>query len=158
MFLALVLLATPVAAQDHVLCTTTAAPPFTVTSGSPFTVQWIMPDTTTENGQTVPNRWNGFYVQIDNGPKADIGLATVLTACSSGSPRPGDFPHTYRTTAGVTKGNHTLKLSAWSFTLDGAGNPTTTRQESTVASIPFDAVDPILTGPPVQPSNVLIVR
>lgn len=151
-------LAGSAAAQDHVLCNQNPTGPFTVTSGAPFTVSWIMSDTATENGITVPNRYNGFYFQIDAGPKTDIGMAAASPACSAGSLKPGDIPYTYKTPQGVTRGTHQLKISAWSFTLDGAGNPTTNRQESTVTQIPFNAGDPILFGPPMPPSSVTISK
>ena len=157
---AVLLLGTPPAAarQDHVLCSQNPVGPFTVTSGAPFGVAWIMHDTATENGITVPNRYNGFYVQIDGGAKADVGMAVAQPACSPSSLKPGDIPYTYRTPSGVARGTHTLKISAWSFTLDGNGNPTTTKQESLVTSVPFSAGDPILFGPPSQPQSVLITK
>lgn len=145
------------ARQDHILCSTNPTGPFLVTSGSPFTAMWIMVDTALDtNGVTVPNRVNGFYIQIDTGPKTDIGMATALPACSTTSPKPGDIPYSFRTASGVARGPHTLKVSAWNFTLDGVGNPTTTKQESVVASIPFTAGDPILFGPPSAPVNLII--
>lgn len=157
--LGLVLLASgPAFAQDHVLCSTTPPTSFVVTTGAPFTVSWLMPDTATENGQTVPNRFDGFYLQIDGGAKSDIGKPTAALACSSTSLHPGDVAYTYKTPSGVAKGTHTLKISAWNYTLDGAGNPTTTKQESTVVSVPFSAGDPTLTGPPVPPFSVMIQK
>lgn len=145
------------ARQDHILCTTNPIGPFLVTSGAPFTISWIMADTTVDTGgQTVPNRVNGFYIQIDNGAKDDIGMATALPACSTTSIKPGDIPYTFRTSSGVSRGSHTLKISAWNFTLDGAGNPTTSTQESIVTSVPFTAGDPILFGPPSSPISVVI--
>lgn len=157
--LVLLALAAPAWAQtDHILCNTQAMGPFVVTSGAPFHITWIMPDTATEPGQSVmvPNRVDGFYTQIDAGPKDDIGMATALAPCSSASTRPGDIPYTYRTEAGVSRGTHQLKISAWNFLLDGAGNPTTNRQESVVTVVPFSAGDPVLFGPPSQPTNVFI--
>lgn len=146
-----------VARQDHPLCNTTPVGPFTVTSGAPFNVLWIMPDTASENGMNVPNRYEGFYLQIDGGPKEDIGKATALPECGSSSMKPGDIPYTYTTPSGVSRGPHTLKISAWNHTLDGAGNPTTTIQESVVISVPFSAGDPVLFGPPVSPNSVVVV-
>ncbi|MET0787080.1 MAG: hypothetical protein ABWY25_10275 [Paenisporosarcina sp.] len=146
------------ARQDHVLCSQNPVGPFLVTSGAPYTVAWIMSDTATENGITVPNRYNGFYYQVDGGAKVDIGMATASPACSASSLKPGDIPYTYRTPSGVARGAHTAKISAWSFTLDGVGNPTTTKQESIVTSVPFTAGDPILFGPPLQPTSVMIVK
>lgn len=146
------------ARQDHVLCNQNPTGPFTVTSGAPFNVSWIMMDTVTENGITVPNRYEGFYLQIDGGPKSDIGLAKALPACSVTSQKPGDIPYTYLTTQGVSRGTHTLKISAWNFILDGNGDPTTTKQESVVTQVPFSAGDPVLFGPPAQPGSVIISR
>lgn len=146
------------ARQDHILCSTNPTGPFLVTSGAPFTAMWIMVDTAVDTGgTTVPNRYNGFYIQVDTGPKEDIGMATALPACSATSPKPGDIPYSYRTASGVPRGPHTLHVSAWNYTLDGVGNPTTTKQESVVASIPFTAGDPILFGPPTSPQNLIIV-
>ena len=153
----LLLLSSNVYAQDHPLCNTTPVGPFTVTSGAPFFVYWIMPDTASENGMNVPNRYEGFYIQIDGGPKQDIGLATALTPCSSSSAKPGDVPYQYTTLSGVSRGPHTLRISAWNHTLDGAGNPTSTIQESLVINVPFSAGDPVLFGPPVAPNSVTIV-
>lgn len=154
------LLTPPLAARqtDHLLCSASPVPPFTVTSGAPYTAQWIMADTAVEGGATVPNRVNGFYVQVDTGAKVDIGLATALPACSATSPRPGDIPYQHRMASGVSRGAHTFNVSAWSYTLDGNGNPTTNRQESAVTSVPFSAGDPILFGPPLAPQYPLITR
>lgn len=157
MILLALLLAGGLFQQDHPLCNTTPVGPFTVTSGAPFNVLWIMPDTASENGMNVPNRYEGFYLQIDGGPKADIGMATALPECSSATAKPGDIPYTYTTTQGVSRGPHTLRISAWNHTLDGAGNPTSTIQESIVISIPFSAGDPVLFGPPVAPNSVIVV-
>ena len=151
----LLLLPLPASAQD-VLCNTTVSPPFVVTSGAPFTIAWLMPSTATENGQTVPNRYDGFYLQIDAGPKVDIGKATPGTPCPPGNSNANNVPHTYRTTSGVSKGSHNAKLSSWNFVLDGNGNPTTNRAESAVVTVPFSGGDPVLTGPPNIPFNVWI--
>lgn len=154
-------LASTVQAQDPApqICFTTMQGPFTVTSGAPFTVQWIMADTVAENSITVPTRIGGFYIQVDGGEKYDIGMATALTTCPSTSTvYPNDKPFSYRTASGVSRGSHTLKISAWNFVLDSAGDPTTTKQESVVASIPFSAGEPTQTGPPVSPTNVVIIK
>ena len=148
-------------ANPTVLCTTTPTGPFLVTSGAPFTVMWLMLDTVPASATDptlVPNRYNGFYIQIDGGPKTDIGLATAAAACLSTTPHPGDIPFSYRTPTGVARGQHSLKISAWNFALDGAGNPTTTKQESVVVTLPFTAGDPILFGPPGTPFNVAITK
>lgn len=143
---------------DHLLCSANPVPPFTVTSGAPYSAFWLMADTALEGGVTVPNRVDGFYVQVDMGAKTDIGMATALPACSATSPRPGDVPYTYRMPSGVARGAHTFNVSAWSFKLDGNGNPTTTRQESAVTSVPFTAGDPLLFGPPMAPQFPVIAR
>jgi len=133
--------------------------PFTVTSGAPFNISWIMSDSVLENNVSVPSRVNGFYIQVDGDEKDDIGMATALTQCpSTAIPYPSDYPYTYKTTKGVTRGSHMLKISAWNYTLDSNGDPTTTRQESVVANIPFSAGDPIQYGPPVSPTNVVIFK
>lgn len=156
--LAVLLLAAPTSAQqDSLLCNASPLGPFVVTSGAPFTVGWLMTDTVTENNITVPNRYDGFYLQIDGGPTIDIGLATALPPCSATSSRPGDKPYNYVTPQGVSRGAHTLKINAWNYELDSAGNPTQTRQVGVVASVPFTAGDPILFGPPGAPMSVVVV-
>jgi hypothetical protein len=160
-FLAAVLLVprASVAQGPPQICFTTMGGPFTVTSGAPFNIQWIMADTVSENSATVPTRINGFYVQIDGGEKYDIGMATALPTCPSTSTvYPNDLPFTFKTTSGVARGPHTLKISAWNFVLDSAGDPTTTKQESVVVSIPFSAGEPTQLGPPVSPANVVIIK
>lgn len=148
----------PLSAQDHVLCSSSVQPPFIVTTGAPFQVTWLMDDMATENNVSVPNRVDGFYLQIDASAKVDIGKPPAGPPCSTTSYHPGDFPYTYKTATGVAKGNHTLKISAWNYVLDGNGNATTNRQESTVVSVPFSAGDPTLYGPPIAPLSVVITR
>jgi hypothetical protein len=158
----MVLLTVPLARMQEAspqICFTTIAGPFTVTSGAPFNVQWLMADTVLENNISVPSRFNGFYLQIDGEAKIDLGMATELPTCpSSSTVYPGDRPFTYRTKQGVSRGPHTLKISAWNYTLDATGTPTTTKQESVVANIPFSAGDPIQYGPPESPTNVVIFK
>jgi hypothetical protein len=160
-FLLLMLANPTLSAQDPApqICFNTMTGPFTVTSGAPFTIQWIMADTVIEGSATLPSRYNGFYIQVDGGEKYDIGMATAMTTCPSTSASyANDKPYSYKTPSGVTRGNHTLKISAWNFTLDGNGDPTTNKQESVVASIPFSAGEPTQTGPPVSPTNVVIIK
>ncbi|MDQ3525805.1 MAG: hypothetical protein M3451_12225, partial [Chloroflexota bacterium] len=130
---------------------------FTVSSGAPFTVTWVVPataPTSATDPTPVPNRINGFNLQIDSGVKQNIGLPTAGPACPAGTAHAGKIPYSYRTTSGVAKGSHTLSLSAWNYALDASGNPTTTQQESAAVSVPFAVVDLVQTGPPVPPVNV----
>lgn len=145
-------------AAPPALCNSAIAGPFVVTSGAPFNVTWLVPSSTSENGVTVPVRINGFYIQIDGGTKDDIGMATELTQCPSSGPFPLHQPYTTKTSTGVARGNHTLKISSWNFSLDATGTPTTTKQESVVASVPFTAGDPIMFGPPPPPVNIVIMK
>ena len=135
-------------------------PNFTVTSGSPYTVEWIM-DATVPASATdptlVPHRIDGFYLQIDAGTKADI-KPTPGAPCPVGSVQAGKIPYIYRTTSGVARGSHTLTLSAYNFALGADGTPTTTRQEGPAVSVPFVGVDPVRVGPPTAPLGVIIKR
>jgi hypothetical protein len=137
--------------------------PFTVTSGAPFTVAWVMdplgPVSATDP-TLVPQRIDGYSLQIDSGPKQDLIVAALaaVAPCPVGTPMAGKIPYQVRTASGVGKGNHTASLSAWNFVLDSAGNPTTTRQEGSAVSIPFVGVDPVQAGPPNRPLNLGIKR
>ena len=135
---------------------------FTVTSGSPFTVAWVMDATVlADDGVTqVPQRISGFYLRIDAGAKLDIPTLAG-SPCPAGTTHAGKIPYTHRTSTGVARGAHTAYLSAWNFQQDcssGVCVDTSVRQESAVASVPFAAVDPRHTGPPKVPVNILITR
>lgn len=133
---------------------------FTVTSGAPFTAGWVMdatvPVSDTDNIQ-VPQRINGFYLQIDNGARQNIGLPAPGAACPAGTVQQGRIPYTYRVPFGGGKGAHTLTIIAWNYDLDASGNPTTTVRES-VVSVPFTAADPVRQGPPTSPIITIIKR
>jgi len=134
-----------------------AAPPYTVTSGAPFTVAWLMAPTvpfSPTNPTPVPNRHNGFYLQIDSTMRQDIGKPSAGAPCPAGTPRAGFLPYSFRTSQGVSRGAHTVVITPWNFTLAADGTETTQRQDGEASSIPFDAGDPtVLTGPPGPPQN-----
>ena len=154
LILALVLTLQPVAPDP---CETTV-PPFVVTSGSAYWITWVLPATVSTPQGPVPQRINGFTLQIDATPKLDLGALVPGAPCPAGTPQAGKLPFVYRTLSGVARGSHTATLIAWNFTLDASGNPTTTKQESGPLTIPFAAVDPILTGPPSTPEAGAIKR
>jgi hypothetical protein len=133
--------------------------PYIVQSGAPFTVFWVMDATvpTSETDPTpVPNRYNGFLLQVDTGARMEVGhLLLVGTPCTAG-PFVGRIPFAYRSASGVPRGDHVLKLSAWNFQMDANGTPTTVIQESAAVAIPFAAADPAATGPPRAPFGVFI--
>jgi len=139
----------------------TAIPPFTVNSGAPFTISWLMtaqvPASPTDP-TLVNQRIDGYYVQVDLGTRTRIVPAnyTVGAACLSTSPNPGKIPTTYRTVSGVSRGSHTYKIVGFNFVLDANGNPTTTEQEGTAVVIPFVAADLIHITPPLIPNNPII--
>jgi len=138
----------------------TGVQPFVVTSGAPYTVTWLMdalvPASSTDP-TLVPPRIDGFYFQVDATTKTKISV-TSSPVCGTGTPNAGKMPYTYRTVNGVTRGSHTVRLSAFNFVLDQSGNPTAQEQESAVVSVPFSAVDLLEYGPPPSPVNVIIRR
>jgi hypothetical protein len=129
-----------------------------LTSGAPFTLTWVM-DAQVPASPTdptfVPQRINGFVLQIDGGAKQDIA-PTSGPPCSAGSLYAGHIPYSYRSVTGVSKGAHSATVTAWNFILDDAGNPTYTRQEGPAVSVPFSAVDLMRLGPPSGAKNVII--
>lgn len=122
-------------------------------TGRTVTFGWVMPATitvTTSDGTmtAVPNRVDGFYVQVDNGAKQDIGLATSGAPCASG-PYTGYTPYMWTTSYGFQKGSHTFVATAWNFKLDPVtGAKTTDRQEGAATSFPFDVIDVVVDVPP----------
>ena len=154
-----VLLATSASAQTDPCAT--ATPPFIVTSGAPYTITWLM-DAQVPASPTDPTlvnqRIDGYYLQIDLQTRVRITSAqvTVLPPCSATTPSSGKIPTTYRTSSGVSRGNHTARLNAFNYLLDANGNPTTTEQEGPVVTVPFDAADPLQSTPPRLPGNVII--
>lgn len=149
---ALLLSVTPVAAQQE--CVNTSGP-FQVNSGAPYTITWLMdaqvPVSSTDP-TLVPQRIDGFFLQIDGGPKVDLGPLVSTGVCGAGS-NVGKLIYTFRTSSGVPRGSHNAAISGWNFVLDSNGAPTTTKQEGIALVIPFDAVDPIRLGPPTAPLN-----
>lgn len=144
----------PVWAQDP--CTTQIGP-FIVTSGAPYTVTWLadaLVPTSPSDSTLIPNRVNGYTIQIDAGPKVDVGLPTAGPTCPSGTPNAGKNPYSYRSANGVTRGSHTLSHRAWNYVLDAAGLPTTVVQESAAVVVPFTAADPTLLGAPPSALNI----
>ena len=136
----------------------TAVPPFVVTSGSPVWISWVAPAIVTTPDGDVPNRIDGFYLQIDTAPRQDLGPLPAGAPCPSGTPQAGKLPFAYRTLSGVPRGSHEARITPWNLQLDAAGNPTSVRQEGPILLIPFVAADPVLTGPPPALSNGRIVR
>lgn len=140
------------------------APPagttYTVTSGRPFKITFVVPDkapASATDPTLVPNRISGFFIDVDDpNINNNVGwLSPSGAACPAGSTFAGMLPYEY-TLQGVSRGNHQVYVSAWNYALDANGAETTTRQESELASVPFAAADPVLIGPPAGPRNVLI--
>lgn len=143
------------------VCTGPPSGTFTVTAAAPFTVGWVMDATVPVSDVDqiqVPQRINGFFVQIDNGPKQNIGLPPAGAVCPTGTVQQGKIPYNYRAQFGGAKGPHTLLVSGWNFKLDASGNPTTVVEGGPVVSIPFSAVDPVRFGPPTAPIVTIIKR
>jgi hypothetical protein len=155
--LAVLWLSSPAFAQDA--CQTAIAP-FQVTSGAPFTVSWVMDSTvalSATDPTPVPQRIDGHYLQIDNGPRLELLIAPGLP-CPTGTPMAGKLPYVFRSASGVSRGAHTATVTPWNYALDAAGLPTTFRQEGPAVSAPFAGVDPVQFGPPAGPSNLGIKK
>lgn len=141
----------------------TATPPFVITSGAPYTITWLM-DAQVPVSPTDPTlvsqRIDGYYLQVDLQVRTRLTSAqvTVGPPCSATTPNSGKIPTTYRTANGVSRGNHSVRINAFNFTLDANGNPTTTEQEGPAVTVPFDAVDPLQSTPPRAPTNGIIRR
>lgn len=136
-----------------------ATGPYIVTSGRPFTTVWLMDAKVPASPQDptlVDQRIDGFYLQVDNGPKVDIGKPAPGTTCTG--PLAGKIPYSFRVDSGVGKGAHTATLSAYNFQLNPDGSPTTVKQEGPAVSVPFSAVDPVQVGAPLAPVNITIWR
>lgn len=135
-----------------------------IQSGQNFTISWTMqqlvPASPTDP-TLVQHRYNGFFEQIDLAAPVAVPLTTEIGVCPQGTPRQGDKIYQYRTTSGVAKGNHILKVWAWNYALNADGSPTSVVQEGTVITTNFDAADqatPILVGAPYGPWNVSIKK
>lgn len=140
---------------------TVALPPFTVTSGAPFTITWLMAPTvpaSPTDPTLVPQRIDGFWIQIDTAARIKLPALTAGTPCPVGTPNAGKLPYTYRTLSGVSRGSHSARINAYNFVLDTNGNPTTTEQEGAAVTVPFAAADLTHTTPPLAPTNGIIRR
>lgn len=136
-------------------CDSNASGPFVVTSARSFTVQWCTANTRSDaSGNVVPEDIDGFYLQVDTGPKNDIALAVSL-GLSTVTQRNG---WQYVLASGVAKGTHSACLSAFSYVIDQNGVQTTQRLESPPTCIPFTAVDPVVNQAPLAPTGGRIIR
>lgn len=163
LLLALLFVVVPAVASAQTDACQAAQPPFTLTSGAPFTITWLMdvqvPVSATD-ATLVPQRIDGYYLQINGGPKQDI-VAVKGETCTVGA-FANKAVYQYRMLTGVPKGQHTITVTPWNFVLSIDSNgwwaPTTTRQEGPAVAVPFAVVDPAQLGPPGKPLNVLIRR
>jgi hypothetical protein len=133
---------------------------FTVTSGAPFTLMWIMPATgpaSATDPTPVPMRIDGFYLAIDTGNRMSIS-AMQGSPCPAGTPNAGKIPYMHRTTSGVARGSHEARLTAWNYIVDSNGNSTGVPQDGETTIVPFGAVDAVMQGPPPAPTNTSIRR
>ena len=146
--LALSAFAIPVSAQTIDCDAAAPTTPGVVRTGQPYTVAFCVPSIVTTTDGDVPNRIDGFTMQVDATAPFEAGKLTL------GTPAPTTklSPVTYRTTAGVQKGSHTIIVTPWNYPLMPDGStPDTTKphQNGPSVSIPFVANDPVLsTAPP----------
>lgn len=140
-------------AQTPISCDSDPTGPFVVTTGRSFTVGWCQALPQTQPDGTKTGRYDGFYLQIDSGPRVDVGVPAVA-AVSTLTQRTG-----YAVlTNGVQKGLHQASVTAYVYVLDDSGQPTGQRLESAPVVAPFSAVDPVVNVAPPSPSGVRIVR
>ncbi len=126
----------------------TAAPPYVITSNAPYTVKWLM--------EFSPD---GFYLRIDAQPKLKLSVVIIGQACFPDTPNPGKIPHSYRSLAGLPRGFHTARLTAYNFVLGSDGKPTTVEKEGPAMTILFSAIDPVVISPiPMTPTNTHIIK
>lgn len=111
----------------------------TVTSGAPIVLGWTLTPNTPPTG---------FSLQIDNGPKVDIGLLAAGEACPSGSFWAGEIPYVYRTPTGFARGGHQAFLFA-------RYNDNGVAKETAAVSVPFDVVDPPVVAPVIHGLRVI---
>jgi hypothetical protein len=179
LFLALsVITSRPVWAQNDP-CMGPAPEPQQVTSGAPFLMTWTMQQMVPKSSDDmtlVPHRYNGFFLNYDGGPDADIGMPLQPRICPNGTPRAGDKVYEHKA-IGASRGNHIAYIHAWNYPYllnpDGSyqtnpdGSPkedTSQKQHGVVVSVPFVAVDVTdptngyLVRPPYGPWNVTIAR
>jgi hypothetical protein len=166
---ALALVPGAAAAQTPADNCTPGVPPYTVTSGKPPTITWLM-DPTVAASATDPTQVayfiDGFTFSLDGGGKTEmVPKPTPQTGfiCPAGTPNAGKIPYGFTLPTGVAKGNHSVIITVWNFlrTVDpntGAITVTTQRQEVAATSIPFVVVDAPYTGPPVVPKNIKVIR
>ncbi len=117
-------------------------------------MQWCTAAVRVDNGTSVPERIDGFYLTLDTGAKSDIGMATTL-GLSTVTNRHA-WQHVLP--SGVPKGDHAVAIIAWNYVLDQNGAPTTQRAEGPPTAIPFTAVDPVSNVPPLAPTGGRIIR
>jgi hypothetical protein len=150
------LLALALSGQAAHICDADAPGPFIVQSARAFTVQWCTALTRpnpSDPTQTINERVDGHYIQLDNGPKVDVA-ATDL-GVSTVTNRRG-WQHVV--SSGLPRGSHVVTVSSWNYVLDENGAPTSTRQESGPTPVPFTVVDPVPNLPPLAPSGVRVIR
>lgn len=128
---------------------------FTLTGASAPLFSWTMNElvpVSSTDPTLVPQRMDGFYVQVDSLTRIDTGKLTPAT-CGDGR-----LAFTFRWPSNVPRGNHTGSVRGYNFALDSSGNPTSTRVEGAITTVPFAVVDPVHTGPPEAPANVKVKK
>jgi hypothetical protein len=163
MVLALLSFATGAAAQTPIDCDAPApAAPAQIRTGQPYTVAFCMPATVEQKNaegtvETVAVRIDGFTGQLDAQASVELGQLTL------GPPAPTTklAPVSFRTTAGVPKGNHAWTIQPWNCPLATDGvtpdcSDPARRQKADAVSIPFVGSDPVLSGapPPIQKGRI----
>lgn len=164
LFLVIVLAggAWPVGAQTIDCDAPAPTTPTTITTGRPYGVAFCVPATVTVNNpdgttETVSNRIDGYQGALDGGAPIELGKLTL------GPPSPVAQLQaaTFRTSAGVPKGDHTWVVTPWNCPIGDDGitpDCLKPKQMGGPVSIPFVAGDLILKGPPPAVQKGRIVK
>lgn len=156
----LVLLFAPVRAQAQVTlnCDLPQQPSDTIRTGQPFTTQACIPAIVTTPDGDVPVRIDGWKMQIDAQAPLQVGKLVLGAA----SPTLKLSAVSWRSPAGVQKGQHTVTMIPWSYPLmadNVTPDPTKPPQEAAPLVIPFVASDPAAqTGPPPSAQKGRVIR
>lgn len=136
-------------------CDAATPPPVTLTSGASYNVAFCVPSVVSTPNGDVPNRVEGYKMQLDVNPSSDMQLPL-------GQPSPVlKLQPTYFTApSGVAKGNHQWTITPYNFPLDANGVPDKTKpaQMGPAVVIPFVAADQLLSTAPPAVQKGQIVR
>jgi hypothetical protein len=146
--------------QPAIDCDAAAPPSQVIRTGQPYTTQFCVASVVTVTyadgtiGE-VPNRIDGYKAKVDAGPETELGKLPLGPPSATLKLQAASF----RSAAGVPKGDHTVTIRPWNYPLNADGTPNTSGQPQygEPVSIPFSVGDPLLEGapPPIQKGRVI---